>query len=289
MVFDKKESNKRYYEKNKERIAERDKEYRKKNKQKIAKRAKKYYEKNKDKVNLYKKEWYKKNRKVILKKRKKYNKDNKEIISKKGKEYRNDPKVRKRQKEYGKNYRKNNRVIIRESDRKNYRENKYEILKRNKEYRINNKEKISKQKKEYRKEYESRIEYKLRRNNNRKQRRKIDKDYLIKDRIRSNFYLSLKKYSETGKIKSLENYGINMKAIIEHLKPFPEDVGNYEVDHIIPLAKFNHNDHEQIKKAWLPSNLQWLRKEINLWKGDRLIIPLTEEQKEKLLKKLQGK
>ena len=52
---------------------------------------------------------------------------------------------------------------------------------------------------------------------------------------------------------------------------------------------FDHNDKEQIKKAWDISNLQWLPKEINLWKSDRLIIPLTEEQKTKLLKKLQRK
>jgi len=80
-----------------------------------------------------------------------------------------------------------------------------------------------------------------------------------------------------------------MESIINHLKPFPKDIGNYEVDHIIPLRMFDHNDKEQIKKAWDISNLQWLPKEINLWKSDRLIIPLTEEQKTKLLKKLQRK
>ena len=161
-------------------------------------------------------------------------------------------------------------------------------------YRGNNEEKIKEYqqkpeviiaRKEYQKEYDYKPKNKSRRNNSRKQRRKIDKDYLIKERIRSNFYLSLKKYSITGKVMSTSKY-LDMDAIIKHLTPFP-DLLLYEVDHIIPLKRFNHDDPEQIRRAWLPSNLQWLPKEINRWKSDRLIIPMTEEQKEKLLKELQ--
>ena len=71
--------------------------------------------------------------------------------------------------------------------------------------------------------------------------------------------------------------------------PEPKNGNIYEVDHIIPLCMFDHNDPKQVKRAWAPENHQWLPKEINRWKSDRLIMPMTEEQKEKLLKKLQGK
>ena len=100
-------------------------------------------------------------------------------------------------------------------------------------------------------------------------------------------WIALTHYSKTGKIRKSKDYGINYKAIIEHLKPFPKDIKRYELDHIIPLSLFDHNDPEQIKKAWAPENLQWLTKEINMWKGNRLIKPMTDEQKEKLQKQLE--
>ena len=65
-----------------------------------------------------------------------------------------------------------------------------------------------------------------------------------------------------------------------------KDISKYETDHIIPLSLFDHNDPEQIKKAWSHKNLQWLRKEINLWKGNRFILPLTMEEQKILLKQL---
>ena len=85
------------------------------------------------------------------------------------------------------------------------------------------------------------------------------------------------------------DYGINYKKIIEHLGKEPNDGRNYEADHIIPLSMFDHNNLEQIKKAWAPTNFQWLTREINGWKSDRLIKPLTDEEKEKLQLKLEKK
>ncbi len=154
------------------------------------------------------------------------------------------------------------------------------------EYRGNNKDKIkeyyqkpkvNEKLKEYRKEYESKLENKLRRNKRRKQQRKVNFNLRIRERIRSNFYLSLKKYSTTGKIKSLKEYGINMKSIIEHLKPFPKDIENYHIDHICPLVSFNFVNKdgsinlEEVKKAWSPENLQWLTAEENIKKGSKIL------------------
>ena len=110
-------------------------------------------------------------------------------------------------------------------------------------------------------------------NEYKKSRRKENTDYAIKDNIRSNFYLSLKKYSKDGKKMPLDKYWIDMNAIIKHLTPFPEPRENYHIDHISPLSHFNHNNPVQVMMAWLPSNLQWLSVEENLHKGDKFIEP----------------
>ena len=81
----------------------------------------------------------------------------------------------------------------------------------------------------------------------------------------------MSKYSKTGKIKSLSKYGINFKAIIEHLSPFPKDIENYDIDHVVPLSWFDHDNLEEIKWAWAPENLQWLTREENRSKGNRYI------------------
>ncbi len=89
-------------------------------------------------------------------------------------------------------------------------------------------------------------------------------------RLRCRLSASFKSYSKTGKIKPVDKYGINYNAIIEHLKPFPKERWRYHIDHIIPLWSFDFDDPEQIKKAFSPSNHQWLLAEINLSKGGKI-------------------
>lgn len=105
------------------------------------------------------------------------------------------------------------------------------------------------------------------------QRRKTDPTYSLICKLRFRLYIILKRYSKTGKIKSAYEYGIDYKAIIEHLKPFPKDIENYHIDHIIPLSLFDFNNPEHIKKAFAPTNHQWLTIEQNLEKRNRLIMP----------------
>ena len=66
---------------------------------------------------------------------------------------------------------------------------------------------------------------------------------------------------------SSKKYGINYKAIIEHLKPFPEDLLNYHIDHIKPICAFNLNNLEEVRQAFSPENHQWLTAEENRKKG----------------------
>ncbi|MCK9370141.1 hypothetical protein M0R04_09575 [Candidatus Dojkabacteria bacterium] len=94
-------------------------------------------------------------------------------------------------------------------------------------------------------------------------RKKVDTDYRLRCLLRSRLASVINKYSQTGKILSSKQYGINYTAIIEHLKPFPKQINKYHVDHIKPLCSFNLNDPEQIRLAFAPENHQWLLAEEN--------------------------
>ena len=101
----------------------------------------------------------------------------------------------------------------------------------------------------------------------------IDFPFRLAKNLRTLFINTLRTYLVTGKIKPSCEYGIDYKAIIEHLKPFPKDIENYHIDHIIPLSLFDFNNPQQIKIAFAPTNHQWLTIKENLEKGNRLVMP----------------
>ncbi|MEK6882559.1 MAG: hypothetical protein AABY22_23260 [Nanoarchaeota archaeon] len=102
-----------------------------------------------------------------------------------------------------------------------------------------------------------------------KNKREKDKNYNIAVKLRGCLTKALKIYSISGKIKDSKEYGVDYKAIIEHLKPFPKDISKYHIDHIKPLCSFDLNNQEQIKSAFAPENHQWLLAEQNLSKAGR--------------------
>ncbi|MBC62639.1 MAG: hypothetical protein CMP11_09325 [Zetaproteobacteria bacterium] len=83
-----------YRDKNKESIALYAKKYREKNKEEIARRAKIYREKNKMTIAEYARNWYQKNKGTVAEKTKLYRENNKEKIALKKKEYRERTKAR---------------------------------------------------------------------------------------------------------------------------------------------------------------------------------------------------
>lgn len=125
---------------------------------------------------------------------------------------------------------------------------------------------------EYWKEYGKRLEVRARIRKNERKRREIDKEFAIKYRLRRSLNHTLYKYFKSGKIMNSKKYGINWKEIIDNLKPFPKNLKNFEIDHIVPLHTFNLTNHEEVKKAFAPSNLQWLTKEENRRKSGKLMI-----------------
>ena len=100
-----------------------------------------------------------------------------------------------------------------------------------------------------------------------KKQRQEDVNWKIAAILRSRFYAAFINYSICRKVKKADEYGINYFAIIEHLKPFPKNIENYHIDHILPLCAFDFNNPIHIKAAFAPENHQWLKKEDNMKKN----------------------
>lgn len=103
-----------------------------------------------------------------------------------------------------------------------------------------------------------------------KKRREEDYQFQTSIRLRNLLYQALKKYSKKGKTFSSGKYGIDFDKIIESLKPFPENMKIYHIDHIIPLSSFNLNKKSEIQKAFAPENLQWLEAKENIRKSNKM-------------------
>jgi hypothetical protein len=168
---------------------------------------------------------------------------------------------------YTKEYQKTPEFKRRNSIRlKKYRQ-RSEVKERN---RILALTKYKEKRREFWKEYGKRPEVRARIRMKENFRLHNDKQYAIADRLRRSLLHAMSKYSKSGKIMTSKKYGISWKEVIEHLKPFPENLNNFEIDHIIPLHTFDLDDPEEVKKAFSPSNLQWLTREENRKKSGKL-------------------
>jgi hypothetical protein len=174
-----------------------------------------------------------------------------------------------------------------------YLRHKEKILKHNstynKQYYLKNKDKIKEKTKVYRTEHLEKYKNygKSYRNKNKDEHRIWHKNYnrhnyrnnpefLILSRLRALLYINLKNYTEEGKIMSSKRYGIDWNRILKKLipngqLPFPiEERSNWHIDHIVPVSKFDLTEPLEIKKCFDADNLQWLTREENLRKSDKL-------------------
>lgn len=115
-------------------------------------------------------------------------------------------------------------------------------------------------------------------------RLKNDKNFLVTKRLRYYVRIAFNRYSKTGKIRKSKLYGISYEKIIEHLKPFPENIKEYHIDHIIPLSAFDLNNPVHILAAFSPENHQWLKAKDNISKNAKYNI----EDFETLIKKIKN-
>ncbi len=242
----------------------------------------------------YNKEWYIKNKEHVKDTGKQWRENNQEKIKKRWKEYAKRPEVIQMRREYnqrpdqiekrkawaktpkGKESRRlyNQRPEIKKINnalKRIYYQNPEEKERRRK-YAIKNSEKIKERMEAYLKEYYQKPQVRKRRNEYRKERRDNDKSYHNITKLRRRLLHVFERYSMKGKETTSKLYGINWNEIIEHLKPFPKDIENYQIDHIIPLSKFDFNNAKHIKIAFAPENHQWLTIEENLSKNNKLIM-----------------
>lgn len=97
-------------------------------------------------------------------------------------------------------------------------------------------------------------------------------NFALVERIRGRVRRAFSYYSNRGKYLKSREFGIDYKAIIEHIGPCPGNREDYHVDHVIPLNHFDFSDPEQIRKAFAPENHQWLLANDNLKKGCKMPI-----------------
>ena len=251
--------------KTKEEIKQRMKEYYQINKQQISEKAKLYRQRPdiKAKSKQYQKQYNETNKEKMKQKRKLcnqkpevkakaklYHQKNKAKLQEQAKLYRQKPEVKARRKVLIDNYRKTYKEKIADQQKQH---SEIPEIKTKARIRL--------------KLYRQKPEVKARMNLYRNKRKQTDPNFKIRCLLGCRVWEAITKYSKTGKIMSSIKYGIDYEAIIEHLKPFPENIQDFHIDHIKPLCLFNLEITKEIKKSFSPQNHQWLLAQENLSKG----------------------
>lgn len=91
----------------------------------------------------------------------------------------------------------------------------------------------------------------------------------VRERLRCRLAKAFRQFSQSGKLRSSDEYGIDYEAIIAYLGRPPDESGNWQIDHIRPLASFDFTELAQIREAFAPENHQWLSAFDNRSKGAR--------------------
>jgi len=99
-----------------------------------------------------------------------------------------------------------------------------------------------------------------------KSKRATDEHFRISQLLRSLLRFAMNNYSNTGKIMTSKEYGIDYEACAKHLGAPPDNIHKWHIDHIRPCCSFNLSVPKQVKECFSPKNLRWLTKEENLAK-----------------------
>ena len=189
-------------------------------------------------------------------------------------------------------YKHRDEILLKQHER--YKNNKEKYSKRNKEYRLNNVDKI----KEYEKKRNAkrlkdpvylekkrinREKYKEKRNYLERKKRKKDKVYKLKTKIRNMLNTSFTRKHNKKSKHTEEILGCSIEFFIEYLlNTYKNNYGiewdgieKVHIDHIIPLA--NANTEEEVMQLCRYSNLQLLKAKDNLQKGSKLDFKLKGE------------
>jgi len=185
-------------------------------------------------------------------------------------------------KECRKQYRIDANEQIKQKQNKYYAENKKELLEKSKQYRLLNNIKINEQRKEYRNrpDVKSHIQQKNKdylpiKKEKIKLKRKIDKNFQLSEILRSKIHKMLKnQYTSYIKLIGCD---------IEFLKKWIEfrfdtymnwnNLGSYwQIDHILPINKFDLTKLENAQICFHWTNLQPLPSRENISKSNKILL-----------------
>ncbi len=154
-----------------------------------------------------------------------------------------------------KTYYERNKEAIKKQRQGFYKKNQMLMRYKNKEWYKNNREYHQRQDvKQKRKEYRHSPGVLKRRRKYQVNKRKNNPAFAMQLRLRNLLWGAIRRSFKTGKTTSCRKYEININAVIEHLKPLPINLSDYEVHHIKPLFTFDFNNPDEIKKAFAPEN-----------------------------------
>lgn len=101
-----------------------------------------------------------------------------------------------------------------------------------------------------------------------RERKLTDSKYLLTRRLRDRIRKAFKRFSVNGKVMTCKEYGIDFNEIFEKIGKCPGS--GYELDHIIPLVKFNLDDILHVRLANSSCNLRWISSYENRTKHDTI-------------------
>jgi len=251
--------------------------------------AKAYKDSKKEEIKKQKQEYYQANKEHILNRCKEYEKNNVEKIKQTKKNYRN--KNKEKIKAGAERYHKNNPKARKEYHKKWYKKNKDIKLIQNKKWQDANPDKLAQMSKDWylknkeranktRKEWMLKNKEKMtaRRREQRRERKRVDVQYKMKESLRSYFYSLVKKEYKFSSVLILLGMEIKeFKLYLESLfepgmtwENWGNGEGKWNIDHILPCASFDLTDPEQQKKCFHYTNLQPLWWKHNMIKKDKL-------------------
>ena len=111
-----------------------------------------------------------------------------------------------------------------------------------------------------------------------------DPYFNLKHRLRRRLHKALTTYTKTGEIRKSDEYGIDYHETIKKLendygkKLTMEYLKGKDIEHTIPLHKFNLNNLEELKRAFGPENTSLMQKELHLKKTSKENSELFSQQ-----------
>ena len=123
--------------------------------------------------------------------------------------------------------------------------------------------------------YQNSEEYKATRNARRRKRRQEDPAYKLQENLRCRLWDALTNYDVTKSARTIEYAGCTVAFMINHLEAqFTEgmnwdNMGDWHLDHILPVASFNLKNENEMYACFNWRNLKPLWEKDNREKSDK--------------------